>query len=133
MLFLRSLNPLRPGKEGPYDTFLAGLVGGYTVFGRGRQGSVNQQVLPHTSTPQVANSTRWPDKIDLDRHLRLCARHARTRQTLHPTASNSLLPRRLLTFPNLHLTRLLLPNPPLPLPLRTLPNPSWRLACLRQP
>jgi hypothetical protein len=44
MLLLRTLNPLRPGKEGRYDTFLAGLVGGYSVFGRGRQGSVNQQV-----------------------------------------------------------------------------------------
>ncbi len=45
MLLLRALNPLKPGKEGPYDTFLAGLLGGYTVFGRGKQGSVNQQVL----------------------------------------------------------------------------------------
>ncbi|KAF7504352.1 hypothetical protein GJ744_002409 [Endocarpon pusillum] len=45
MLLLRALNPLRPGKEGPYDTFLAGLLGGYTVFGRGKQGSVNQQIV----------------------------------------------------------------------------------------
>ncbi|KAI9838694.1 MAG: hypothetical protein M1819_005008 [Sarea resinae] len=30
--------------EGPYDTFIAGLVGGYTVFGRGPQSSVNQQI-----------------------------------------------------------------------------------------
>jgi Tim17/Tim22/Tim23/Pmp24 family len=45
MLLLRMLNPTRPGKEGRYDTFLAGLLGGYTVFGRGRQGSVNQQVV----------------------------------------------------------------------------------------
>jgi hypothetical protein len=51
MLLLRSLNPVRPGKEGPYDTFLAGLLGGYTVFGRGKQGSVNQQVpVPHKSS-----------------------------------------------------------------------------------
>lgn len=48
MLLLRTLNPVRPGKEGPYDTFLAGLLGGYTVFGRGKQGSVNQQVRPGT-------------------------------------------------------------------------------------
>lgn len=45
MLLLRTLNPVRPGKEGPYDTFLAGLLGGYTVFGRGKQGSVNQQIV----------------------------------------------------------------------------------------
>ncbi|RKU41163.1 hypothetical protein DL546_003608 [Coniochaeta pulveracea] len=38
-----------PGKEGPYDTFLAGLVGGYFVFGRrsrsGKISSVNQQIV----------------------------------------------------------------------------------------
>ena len=37
MLVLRMLNPSRPGKEGPYDTFLAGGFGGYMVFGRGKQ------------------------------------------------------------------------------------------------
>merc|ERR1711939_585349 len=45
MLVLRLLNPVRPGKEGPYDTFFAGLLGGYTVFGRAKQGSVNQQIV----------------------------------------------------------------------------------------
>ncbi|KAI1369370.1 peroxisomal membrane protein 4 [Xylaria arbuscula] len=38
-----------PGKEGPYDTLLAGLVGGYFVFGRrsrsGKISSVNQQIV----------------------------------------------------------------------------------------
>ena len=42
MLTLRHL--AHEGKEGPFDTFFAGLLGGYTVFGRGKQGSVNQQV-----------------------------------------------------------------------------------------
>ena len=32
------------GKEGAYDSFFAGLVGGYTVFGKGKQGSVSKQV-----------------------------------------------------------------------------------------
>ncbi|OAP63634.1 hypothetical protein AYL99_02861 [Fonsecaea erecta] len=45
MLILRLLNPATPGKEGPYDTFFAGLLGGYVVFGRGKQGSVNQQIV----------------------------------------------------------------------------------------
>jgi len=45
MLVLRMLNPSRPGKEGPYDTFFAGLMGGYAVFGRAKQGSVNQQIV----------------------------------------------------------------------------------------
>jgi len=43
---LRHLSPLNSGKEGRYDTFLAGLIGGYAVFGRGKgaQSSVNQQI-----------------------------------------------------------------------------------------
>ncbi|EXJ87090.1 hypothetical protein A1O3_04048 [Capronia epimyces CBS 606.96] len=45
MLVLRLLNPRRPGKEGPYDTFFAGLLGGYTVFGRASRSSVNQQIV----------------------------------------------------------------------------------------
>ena len=32
-------------KEASYDTFLAGLIGGYAVFGRGYQSSVNQQIV----------------------------------------------------------------------------------------
>ncbi|KAK3298960.1 Tim17/Tim22/Tim23/Pmp24 family-domain-containing protein [Chaetomium fimeti] len=39
-----------PGKEGPYDSFLAGLLGGYVVFGQrskrsGKIPSVNQQIV----------------------------------------------------------------------------------------
>ena len=45
MLVMRMLNPARPGKEGPYDTFISGLMGGYFVFGRAKQGSVNQQIV----------------------------------------------------------------------------------------
>ncbi|EHY53907.1 hypothetical protein HRR83_004549 [Exophiala dermatitidis] len=45
MLVLRLLNPVHPGKEGPYDTFFAGLLGGYAVFGRAKPGSVNQQIV----------------------------------------------------------------------------------------
>ncbi|CEJ85773.1 Putative Peroxisomal membrane protein 24 [[Torrubiella] hemipterigena] len=48
MLALKYYGPT-PGKEGPYDSFLAGLVGGYFVFGaRSRHGkisSVNQQIV----------------------------------------------------------------------------------------
>lgn len=46
LLALRHLSPLNSGKEGRYDTFLAGLIGGYAVFGRGKgaQSSVNQQI-----------------------------------------------------------------------------------------
>ncbi|EFY90964.1 peroxisomal membrane protein (PmpP24), putative [Metarhizium acridum CQMa 102] len=39
-----------PGKEGPYDTFIAGLLGGYIVFGQrskrnGKVSSVSQQIV----------------------------------------------------------------------------------------
>ncbi|KAK7753255.1 hypothetical protein SLS62_004774 [Diatrype stigma] len=39
-----------PGKEGPYDSFVAGLLGGYLVFGQrarrsGKIPSVNQQIV----------------------------------------------------------------------------------------
>lgn len=43
MLFLRKTSPA--GKELPMHTFLAGLTGGYFVFGRGIQSSVNQQIV----------------------------------------------------------------------------------------
>ncbi|OAL27635.1 hypothetical protein AYO20_09708 [Fonsecaea nubica] len=45
MLILRLLNPRHPGKEGPYDTFFAGLLGGYVVFGRGKHGGIEQQIV----------------------------------------------------------------------------------------
>lgn len=43
MIFFRRVSPT--GKERSFDTFLAGLIGGYTVFGRGIQSSVNQQIV----------------------------------------------------------------------------------------
>lgn len=46
MLVLRNLNVADRGKEGRYDSFFAGLLGGYAVFGR-QPGSVSQQVCMH--------------------------------------------------------------------------------------
>jgi peroxisomal membrane protein 4 len=43
MIAMKYLNPTGP-KEGPYDTFFAGLLGGYVVFGR-HPGSVSQQIV----------------------------------------------------------------------------------------
>lgn len=48
MIVLRRLGPT--GKEGPYDTFFAGLLGGYVVFGQrnprtGKVSSVSQQIV----------------------------------------------------------------------------------------
>ena len=43
MIVLRNINPADVGKEGRYDSFFAGLLGGYAVFGRQR-GSISQQV-----------------------------------------------------------------------------------------
>ncbi|OJD26806.1 hypothetical protein ACJ73_01808 [Blastomyces percursus] len=44
MLALRYLGPSGWGKERPYDTFVAGLLGGYLVFGRS-PGSVTKQIV----------------------------------------------------------------------------------------
>lgn len=48
MLALKHMGA-NPGKEGPYDTFIAGLVGGYLVFGRrskrGNISSVSKQIV----------------------------------------------------------------------------------------
>jgi peroxisomal membrane protein 4 len=49
MLALKYYGPT-PGKEGPYDSFFAGMLGGYLVFGgrskrTGRISSVNQQIV----------------------------------------------------------------------------------------
>ncbi|PGH07750.1 hypothetical protein AJ80_07955 [Polytolypa hystricis UAMH7299] len=44
MLLLRYLGPNGYNKEGPYDTFISGLLGGYIVFGR-RRGSVTKQIV----------------------------------------------------------------------------------------
>jgi hypothetical protein len=43
MLLLRHTAP--DGKERHYDSFLAGLLGGYTVFGRTIHNSVSQQIV----------------------------------------------------------------------------------------
>ncbi|PSS25246.1 hypothetical protein M430DRAFT_133521 [Amorphotheca resinae ATCC 22711] len=48
MLLLKHLGS-EPGKEGPFDTFLAGMLGGYLVFGRrskkGHISSVSKQIV----------------------------------------------------------------------------------------
>ncbi|GKT40153.1 peroxisomal membrane protein 4 [Colletotrichum spaethianum] len=49
MYLLKNYGPT-PGKEGPYDAFFAGLLGGYVVFGgrsprSGKISSVNQQIV----------------------------------------------------------------------------------------
>jgi len=78
-LLLKYYGPT-PGKEGPYDTFIGGLLGGYFVFGgrsrrTGKISSVNQQIViyvfarvvlalarmivkPNYGLPVVSDSTR---------------------------------------------------------------------------
>ena len=57
MLFLKKFGAT-PGKEGPYDTFFAGLLGGYLVFGRrskrGHVSSVSKQIVIF-GKPQVSS------------------------------------------------------------------------------
>ena len=40
-----ALRAARNGREGHYDTFMAGLLGGYWVFGRTIRSSVSQQIV----------------------------------------------------------------------------------------
>jgi peroxisomal membrane protein 4 len=44
MIVLRNVNPAAVGKEGKYDSFFAGLLGGYAVFGR-HKSSITQQIV----------------------------------------------------------------------------------------
>ncbi|KAL4936826.1 hypothetical protein BDV06DRAFT_85221 [Aspergillus oleicola] len=44
MIVLRNINPAGVGKEGQYDSFFAGLMGGYAVFGR-HKSSITQQIV----------------------------------------------------------------------------------------
>ncbi|KAL2801627.1 Tim17/Tim22/Tim23/Pmp24 family-domain-containing protein [Aspergillus granulosus] len=44
MIVLRNVNPAGVGKEGKYDSFFAGLLGGYAVFGR-HKSSITQQIV----------------------------------------------------------------------------------------
>ncbi|KAE8141013.1 peroxisomal membrane protein 4 [Aspergillus pseudotamarii] len=44
MIVLRNVNPSGVGKEGRFDSFFAGLLGGYAVFGRNKT-SITQQIV----------------------------------------------------------------------------------------
>jgi hypothetical protein len=79
MIVLRNLNLSEAGKEGRYDSFLAGCLGGYAVFGR-NGGSVSNQVCIQRSRGRSGWCTDWPI---LDRHLRLRPCDALPRQTRH--------------------------------------------------
>lgn len=101
MLVLRNINPAGSGKEGRYDSFFAGLLGGYAVFGR-QPGSISQQVgIPLLRTDRTGGNGHIPSLttnrprmlIIPDRHLRVRTRDALPRQTLHPTRhAPALLP-----------------------------------------
>lgn len=56
MWALKYIGPTGWGKEGPYDTFLAGLLGGYLVFGRS-PGDVSLQVSTLNLPPKVHHLT----------------------------------------------------------------------------
>lgn len=52
MILLRNLNVSEAGKEGRYDSFFAGLLGGYAVFGRQR-GGISKQVWESPQVPLI--------------------------------------------------------------------------------
>lgn len=80
LLVLRIINPVKPGKEGPYDTFFAGALGGYYVFGRNAT-PVKQQIViyvfarvmlalarlsiePPAMTARTPTPTLWTQRLD---------------------------------------------------------------------
>ncbi|KAF1840049.1 mitochondrial carrier [Cucurbitaria berberidis CBS 394.84] len=71
MLFLKHTSPT--GKERHYDAFLAGLLGGYTVFGRTIHNSVSQQIVIYVAArvclalAKLAVQTRHPSGAAVDR------------------------------------------------------------------
>lgn len=81
MITLRYLGPGGWGKEGPYDTFLAGLLGGYIVFAR-NPGPVSQQVSSSSCGSMwlmFQNRGFVADmRLLLDRDIRLCSSDACT-------------------------------------------------------
>jgi hypothetical protein len=86
MIVLRNISPKGSAKEGRYDSFFAGLLGGYAVFGRQR-GSISQQVrYPHTEAKRTSG-LGYPQQLTppLDCHLCFRPRYARPRETLRRT------------------------------------------------
>jgi hypothetical protein len=90
MILLRNI-PGGAGKEGRYDSFFAGLLGGYAVFGR-QPGSISQQVSLISMICMVEDfncgSTKAHENENLkiktncpDCDLRVRASHACSRQT----------------------------------------------------
>lgn len=53
-----ALRAARNGREGHYDTFLAGLLGGYWVFGRTIRSSVSQQIVIYIFARMVLGTAK---------------------------------------------------------------------------
>jgi peroxisomal membrane protein 4 len=64
MILLRNI-PGGAGKEGRYDTFFAGLLGGYAVFGR-QPGSISQQVCDLKNSLIVETIQPWTPEYTPD-------------------------------------------------------------------
>ena len=90
MLLLKHLGGT-PGKEGPYDTFVAGLVGGYLVFGRrskrGHVSSVSKQIVIFGRSPFLSLSSLFPiscaGSFVLMNGCSLCTSLSLSSRTLH--------------------------------------------------
>lgn len=86
-----------PGKEGPYDTFFAGLLGGYLVFGRrnkrGHVSSVSKQIVIFGRFPcpfllpslSLRSSFKTLDKADFRVKWSIRKSLPLPGTTLHPT------------------------------------------------
>jgi hypothetical protein len=62
---------LNGGKPRNFDTFVAGLIGGYVVFGN--RNAINEQVMPIRSIPIIYKTKLMLDVRPLDRVVRMFA------------------------------------------------------------
>jgi hypothetical protein len=87
MLALKHMGS-EPGKEGPYDTFFAGLLGGYLIFGRrskrGHVSSVSKQIVIFGKPPAFLSFPTPPCQLIPNYFLRsICTRLPLPRKTLN--------------------------------------------------
>ncbi|KAJ5114530.1 hypothetical protein NUU61_000289 [Penicillium alfredii] len=79
MIILRNLNP-SGSKEGRYDSFFAGLLGGYAVFGR-QPGSVSQQIVIYVFARVMLSLAKLAVQPDMHPLSSLITPEARTQIT----------------------------------------------------
>ncbi|KAE8151069.1 peroxisomal membrane protein 4 [Aspergillus avenaceus] len=82
MLALRNINPSEVGKERRFDSFFAGLLGGYAVFGR-KKTSVTQQIVIYVFARVILAAAKLSVQPDMHPLSSLITPEARTEIEKH--------------------------------------------------